>query len=475
MRSRMLAPTLVAVAIGTVTVIVLLSGGTNSYTVHAVFADATGLRVHSDVKIGGVAGGQVSSMALDRHDHALVTVELNRSAAPVGRGATATIRPANLLGEYYVDLAPGNSSEPLPSGSTLPATATGSSVGLDQVLDTLDATTRQRLALLINETGIAFGDGGAQFAATLTSLPPSLEQARQVLAQLTGDNQNIETLLSRADHVVGAVSSRRGDLEDLVTTAAGALTTTAQHHASLASTIAAAPAALTSLRSALVNLGAASTQLRPAAQALLATSPPLSRTLAALPGFAASATRTLSALTDVSPQLTRLGRLGTPPVTRIQPVAARLSGYIGQLSPVLTTLDEGGFMNTLLRWMYNWASVTSTRDSLGHLFRVTIAPNADLVREALSSLTGASAARRHRLGRRSPVAAAPIRVAGPSAAPRPSTTGGLSGIAAGVSNKLNQTLSPLLQAVGQTSPGQPPSPPQNSTSLGALLRYLLKP
>jgi hypothetical protein len=147
--------------------------------------------------------------------------------------------------------------------------------------------------------------------------------------------------------------------------------------------------------------------------------------------------------------------------------------------------------------MYNWASVTSTRDALGHLFRVTIAPNADLVRAALSSLTGASAARRHGRGRRSPVAAAPIRVAGPSAAPRPTLTGGLSGIAAGVSDKLNQTLSPLVQAVGQISgaagrtlrgvisnltgtstapsPGQPPSPPQNSNSLGALLRYLLKP
>jgi phospholipid/cholesterol/gamma-HCH transport system substrate-binding protein len=375
------------IAAAVIAIVLLLSGGGRPYTVRAVFTDATGLRVDSDVKIGGVAGGHVASITLNPHDRALVTFDLGRSAVPIGAGATATIRPANLLGEYYVDLEPGDAvAHPLRSGSTLPLSATGDSVGLDQVLNTLDATTRERLALLIGETGIAFGDSGPQFAATLASLPPALDQARHVLGQLDGDNHNIETMIGQGDAVLSAIDTHRGALENLVSAAAGALSTTAAHHVSLGRTLAAAPPALAMLRSTLLNLGAASDQLRPAARALLATSPPLTATLTALPGFTAAASNTLRALGDVSPALTRLGRLGTPPVSRLGPVAARLQGYLGDLAPVLNTLDHGGFMDTLMRWMYNWASDTSTRDALGHLFRVTVAPNADLITEALGNL-----------------------------------------------------------------------------------------
>jgi phospholipid/cholesterol/gamma-HCH transport system substrate-binding protein len=490
MNPRSFVPTLVPLAVAAIALVVLLSGGGSPYTVRAVFADATGLRVDSDVKVGGVAGGHVASIALNRHDQAVVTLDIDPTAAPIGRGATATIRPANLLGEYYVDLQPGDGvKDPVPPGATLPVSATGDSVGLDQVLDTLDATTRERLAILINETGIALGETGPQFAATLAGLPPTLGQARGVLAQLDGDNQNIEAMISQGDAVLGAIDSRRGDLQDLVSTAAGALATTASHQASLGRTLRAAPAALAELHSTLANLTAASDQLRPAARALLATSAPLTRTLTVLPGFTAAVSSTLHALRDASPALTRLGRLGTPPVTQIRPVAARLEGYIGELAPVLNTFDQGGFMDTLMRWMYNWASVTSTRDALGHLFRVTVAPNADLVSEALDSLTGSTASRRHRSDHRPP--AAKPTPAAPTPSTSPSLSGAASGIVAGTVNKLHQTLGNAGHAVSQLSQtvsgvlgkltgsaasgstGQSPPPPQHS--LGALLNYLLKP
>ena len=456
MNPRTYLPWLLPAAAATILVIVLLSGGGKPYTVRAVFADATGLRVDSDVKIGGVAGGHVASLTLSRQDQAVVTLDLDPNAAPIGRGATATIRPANLLGEYYVDLEPGDVvAHPLPSGSTVPLSATGESVGLDQVLDTLDATTRDRLAILINETGIAFGDSGPQFAATLASLPPALDQARQVLAQLDGDSHNIESVISQGNAVLGAIDTRRGDLQNLVSSAAGALETTAEHQVSLGRTLTAAPAALSELHTTLSDLGAASDQLRPAAQALLATSTPLTETLTALPGFTAAASNTLTQLGDVSPALTRLGQLGTPPVRQIQPVAVRLQAYVGALAPVLNTFDQGGFMDTLMRWMYNWASDTSTRDGLGHLFRVTVAPNADLITEALGSLTGATPADRRTtaLPPKRPAATRTSPAAAPAPQPpaTPPTTAGT--------------------AAAQPSAGQSTQPPQHS--LGALLNYLL--
>jgi phospholipid/cholesterol/gamma-HCH transport system substrate-binding protein len=482
MNPRSYVPALIPLTIAAVIAIVVLPGGSKPYTVRAVFADATGLRVNSDVKVGGIAGGDVGAMTLGPHDQAIVTIDLNSSAAPIGSGATATIRPANLLGEYYVDLQPGDvSGHPLPSGSTLPVSATGESVGLDQVLDTLDATTRDRLAILINETGIAFGDSGRQFAATLSSLPPTLDQARALLGQLTGDNQSIETAISDGNQVLGAMDSRRGDLQNLVSTAAGALATTAAHQASLGRTLVAAPAALASLQSTLVNLRDASDQLRPAAQALLMTGPPLTRTLTALPGFAAAATETLSALRDVSPALTRLGRLGAPPVKQIQPVATRLESYIGTLAPVLNTLDQGGFMNTLLRWMYNWQSVTSTQDALGHVFRVTIAPNSDLISGALQGLGDAKDIRRAHTSK--PVKASASRPA-PAAAPAPAARStlqsALAGLVGGTVNKVQPAKNTLVGVLTELLGGSPSSPSNQSSeppqqSLGSLLTYLLKP
>jgi virulence factor Mce-like protein len=459
MKPRSYVPIVLGLAIAAIVVVGLVSGAGHPYTVRAEFVDATGLRVDSDVKIGGVAGGHVASITLGREDRAVVTFDIDRHAAPIGRGAKATIRPANLLGEYYVDLQPGDVvRHPVPSGATLPISATGDSVGLDQVLDTLDATTRQRLAILIDETGIAFGDSGPQFAATLASLPPALDQANRVLGQLDGDNQSIKEMISQGNVVLSAVDGRRGDLQDLVRTAAGALSTTAARQVSLGRTLTAAPAALDALRSTLVGLGSASTELRPATRALLATSPPLTRTLTALPGFTSAASATLRTLRDVAPTLTQLGLRATAPVRQIQPVAARLYGYIGDLAPVLRTFDEGGFMDTLLRWMYNWASVTSTRDALGHLFRVTIAPNANLVSEALQSLVGRSSNSRARLRRRTPAATAQpstrSAASEPTAAPpaRPSVPAA-------------RWSAP---AVGQTGA---PQPPQHL--LGALLNYLL--
>jgi hypothetical protein len=135
-------------------------------------------------------------------------------------------------------------------------------------------------------------------------------------------------------------------------------------------------------------------------------------------------------------------------------------------------------MNTLLRWMYNWASDTSTRDALGHLFRVTVAPNADLITEALG---GATSGDHRSAARRRPATAARPRAVPSIPAPSvaaPATQPTAPGTPAGPITKLQQTLGQTVSAVGALlnkvtggSAAPPSQPPQHS--LSALLNYLL--
>jgi len=151
----------------------LLFSDDGGYVVRAEMRDASGLAKESAVKIGGVPAGSVIDIALTKRDTALVTMRLEKGAAPVKDGTTARVRPVNLLGEKYVELAQG-AGRALASGGRIPIQRTSHAVELDDVFNTLDADTRARLAVLINESGVAMNHRGRDFNAMLKDLPPAL-------------------------------------------------------------------------------------------------------------------------------------------------------------------------------------------------------------------------------------------------------------------------------------------------------------
>ena len=207
---RLLAPVLtlavgIAVFIGGNQLLFPQGGG---YVVRAEFADASGLFKDSAVKVGGVTAGIVDSLTLTGHDTAFVTMTLDHGAAPIGAGATAAIRPVNLLGENYVSLDPGDLRHPAASGTLIPLNRTSHAIELDDVLNTLDADTRMRLAILINESGVALDGRGADFNALLAQLPGSLDQARQLLSGLNAGNDRLQQLITQGNEVVSAMNSR---------------------------------------------------------------------------------------------------------------------------------------------------------------------------------------------------------------------------------------------------------------------------
>jgi phospholipid/cholesterol/gamma-HCH transport system substrate-binding protein len=209
--SRRVRLPLVVLAIGAVALIVVLSlsGGSSSYVVRAEFADASGLRPDFTVRLDGAAVGNVASVTVTPRTTAMVTLDLDSGAAPVGRNASVSIQPSNLLGEKFVDLTPGNLAEPAPSGTLIPLARTSTPTELDQVISTFNPTTRQALAMFLSEEGDALLGRGGDLAATMKGMPQALGSVTELVSQLGSDNHALGALIDQSDQIVTTVAAQR--------------------------------------------------------------------------------------------------------------------------------------------------------------------------------------------------------------------------------------------------------------------------
>ncbi|HWF53733.1 MAG TPA: MlaD family protein [Solirubrobacteraceae bacterium] len=365
----------IAGAAAIVLVVLLVTGGGGGYQVKVNLPDADGLLAGSRVEIGGVQVGSVNSLKVTPQDHAMATITIDKADEPIGTDASVVIRPADLLGEKYLDLSVGNRAHPARSGFTIPAAHTQDSADLDQVLDVLAPSTRDRLAILIHEAGVALFGRGRDLQAVLSALPPSVGDVQSLIDQVDASNAQLSGLLTHAGDVVGTLSAQRRQLGDFVGTAARAFTATAARQQQLQRSIAAAPGTLTALDATLGRLDTAGAQLRPAAAGLVRTAPGLTATLNALPGFTTAALPALAEVKSIAPDLVRLGRQASPVIARLRPTAQSLNTLAGDSNALTNSLDLSAA--DLLGTLQNWARAIQTHDNLGHIFRVSteVSPN----------------------------------------------------------------------------------------------------
>lgn len=94
--------------------------GGDRYEVTARFTNLGPLRPNAPVKIGGVAIGHVSGIALDPVKlDSVVTLAIDARYSDLPADTSASILTSGLLGESYVDLAPGGDPEPLRQGDEI--------------------------------------------------------------------------------------------------------------------------------------------------------------------------------------------------------------------------------------------------------------------------------------------------------------------------------------------------------------------
>jgi virulence factor Mce-like protein len=392
--ARRLAIAALGAAVVAVAAIVLTGGG-DGYTIRAEFKDVGGLRKNSSVKVAGVPAGKVTDIEVTPRDTAIATLRIDKSAAPIGRGASVNVRPTDLLGERYAELSQGDTSKPMASGSLISIRRTGVPVELDDILNTLDADTRTRLGIVVSELGRGLNGRGQDLSNVLAVLPPSLQQTQKLVDEVNTQNAALKAVIVKGDRITATVNGRRDDMGKLIDEAAAALTTVAEKRRDLGAAVENAPATLAELRTTLANLSSASDQLRPAAVELRAAAAPLNSTLKALPDFADQAAPTLDTATKVAPTLAHLGRAATPTVKRLVVTSTLLNGVLEPAKPLLAHMDRRG-TDDLLYFISNMVKGLQGRDGISHFIGAHFYLNSEYIANAINAFNGVHSSRKAR-------------------------------------------------------------------------------
>jgi phospholipid/cholesterol/gamma-HCH transport system substrate-binding protein len=298
MIARVLA--LGALGVAVIVLAVLLFAGGNSYTVRLDFQDAGGLVPGSQVMIGPAIVGTVNGITLTNDGEAQVQISLDSHDAPLHGGTVARIYENSLSGSAnrYVALEPGPAgNSTIPSGGLIRQSNTYSFVSLDQLFNTLDRGTRQGLRGFIRGEAASIQGRIPEAHRTLQYFAPALAATSNVTAELTRDEPVFDQLLVQGARAMSQLSSRAGELTQLVANGN------------------AATGAIASQSTALENA------------------------LSLFPSTLTRSTTTFRGLDTTLPVLSRLVQKAKPALRRFTPFAAGLRSLLNVSIPTLASLN----------------------------------------------------------------------------------------------------------------------------------------
>lgn len=322
-QSPPLSHVLMTVAFALICVLLLLGawfavGGSGplraqGYRISIPFAEAPNIVTGSDVRVTGVKIGRVASVRRDR-GRARVEGEIDPEHAPLRAGTRAALRTKTLLGEGFVELAPGPSDAPmLAENSALPVRDAREAVQLDELLSTFTPRARRDLRGMFAGLADAVGEQPADLAAATDEASRALPAMREVLDALDGQRPQLQDLMSGAADVLGAVGRREAGVRTSLEAGNRFLKATGERAHELERTVAALPPFLRQLRVTSGTLSAASGDLTRATRSLRPVAPGVAPALRAVRESAPDLERLFAQLGPTA----RAGERGLPALTRI--------------------------------------------------------------------------------------------------------------------------------------------------------------
>lgn len=208
------------------------------YEVNAVVQTSNLLAKGSVVRIAGVDVGTISRIERYKNSsNAKITMKIGAKGRPIRKDATLKIRPRLFLeGNFFVELKPGEPNSPeMPNGGTIPLSATGVPVQMDQFFSALRADTRQALRETVDGLGDGFGGkptaaedatqdpavagltGGQALNRTLRTSAQSLRGGAVVADALQGQNEgDLSRLFAGLGDVTSKLAAADPDLLEVV-------------------------------------------------------------------------------------------------------------------------------------------------------------------------------------------------------------------------------------------------------------------
>jgi phospholipid/cholesterol/gamma-HCH transport system substrate-binding protein len=228
-------------------VLVLVIAGSGSATYQLIFPEAGQLVRGDQVQVGGVPVGSIKDITLLSNYQVRITINVESSLAPLHEGTTAEIRVPSLssVANRYIALSPGPNNRPaLPSGSTLPTTATHGVVDLDQLFNIFTPKTRKGLQQFFQGSAEQYSGVAPQLQVDARYFPPAIAAIDHVLAEFGRDGPTFSNFLVETAKATTVLAGRRQELTELVSNADTAFGAIGSQQASLAAGLKALPGTL---------------------------------------------------------------------------------------------------------------------------------------------------------------------------------------------------------------------------------------
>lgn len=251
------------------------------YRFSIVVPDTNNMVAGSDVQQSGVKIGRVVDVKRSGN-RARGTIELQARYAPIRSRASVLVRTKSLLGEAYVEVAPGPRGAPLlGDGAQLSSSQVKAHVSFNDFLETFDPTSRANMRELFTGLARAFNGRGRAINDSLGHAQPVAAGLQTVLARLGEQTVDIERLFGDSATVLDALGRRKQALRGAVAAGDRVFAATASRDRSLSATVRELPAFLTQLRHTSDEITDTSGPLNRASGTLITVAPQLNQALEA--------------------------------------------------------------------------------------------------------------------------------------------------------------------------------------------------
>jgi virulence factor Mce-like protein len=313
-----------------------------SYRVTVVVPEATTLVEEADVRLAGVNIGKVKKRSLDKGAaRTRVEVEIKAKFAPIPRDSKVILRQKTLLGEAFLEFAPGNPrTGELEDGSQLNTKNVETTTELDEIFRIFDPPTRRAFRRWAQEgSTVVSGDYAQDFNDALGNLAPFATDGSKLLRILDDQEIAVRRTIKHTGRVFNALAAEEGQLQGLITNGNETFEALASRDESLSQTFEVLPTFLRETRTTLRRLDRFAANTRPLVNDLKGPADDLGPTVRDLGDLAPHLTRTLK---DFNP-LIRASRRGLPAATRTlrgaNPVVDATHALLPELNPVLADLS----------------------------------------------------------------------------------------------------------------------------------------
>ncbi len=270
------------------------AGADDSHTYKIEMYNAFGIVNGSDVRVGGVNAGSVSSLDVNAQKRAVATVELTGPLSVLGRDTRCASEPQSLIAEYFINCTP--KGPPLPNGGEIPASHVRLTVQADLVANSLRTSYRDRLTMLINEFGTGLAGNAHSLNQAIRLGSPALSNLRKVLDILGRQAATIRNLNADSDEIIGQLADNRANVVKFIQTAGRTAAISATRRDDLSVDFNRLDDFLHELGPTVEQLGATARQSTPLLRDLHAAAPGLNTLAATLPAFNRASGRSLTAL-----------------------------------------------------------------------------------------------------------------------------------------------------------------------------------